>query len=418
MRLGVILSLSLLVITACTWEQIEPVKIPKPKVPVATDVLEASYIANSPNTLKANYWKSADYRVITVSNAIINKVNTEEGALNMNGTYNGLTDFNGGDSVKLTLKAAYDDQNLYILASWGDKSFDLSQNSFLFNGPVDALSGADSAGWTGQRSSDNIVFSFVNGSEKDIWKWSFALSEPLGYAIDMVDNGTVTVDNGDMIFVPNNNGGGLRSGPKYEWNGQQQELVRELGGFTILDPGFYLLNKTPFTGDVVRGDSVFHAKCAKCHGVLGDGNGYEWETGVALNLPGFYNRIARGSFEALLTANSHSGKTYWDSLTPIDKEDLIARIRGFAGVPGYYLDNATGNFPDVQAVSNIALAKVNTLKANDTGYQVLLVRKLNTTHNDDIQFDSTLGDYTYNVYLSDNDNLNMIGAENEKLIFK
>ena len=408
----------LLSVSSCTWEQIEPIKLPQPKVPKATATLEASYVASPPNKLQYNYWKTADYRTVNVSNISINNLNSGDGELNMNGTYNGLDDFNGGDSVELTLKAAYDDENVYVLVSWNDKRFDLSQRAFLYNGPSDDLSGADSTGWTGQGGSDNLVLSFVNGANKDIWKWDFALSEPLGHAIDMVDDGTISIDNGDVLFISNDNGGGLRSGPMYEWDGQQQELDRTLGGFTILDPAFYLLNKTAFTGNVARGDSLYQNKCAHCHGTIGDGKGFDWDTGVALNIKGVYNRVSRGSFESLLTATSHSGKSYWDGLTETDKEDVVSRIRGFSGVPGYYLDNTSGTLPDVMALSNVALAKVNTLKANNDGYQVLLVRKLNTGNTDDVAFDPSSGEYVFSIYLGDNDNLNTIGAENEKLTFK
>lgn len=414
--------LLIMVLHACTYHENEPIKIPQPRVPQETQDLEAQFISDvPPNAVNAPFWLISDFKTVSLQDAVVNQVTGDVGLLNVNGTFNGLDDFSAGSDLELQLKAAYDDTYLYILASWEDESFDLSQHSWLYNGPEDPLKAESSDGWTSQRNDDNIIFEFdLSNGTKDVWKWSLALSEPLGFALDMFDDGTSKeFDSGDKMFVRNVNGTGNNAGPKYEWSGEQQDLDREFGGFTLLDAGFYLLNKTEFKGDPANGNVLYQQECAACHGVEGDGKGFEFNTGYAMNIPGFLNRFSREGFATAALSSSHDGAGHFEILNAQEREDLITMVRGFTGIPGYYLQNPSGSNSDVRTLSNVALAKVNTRSKNESGYKVLFIRELNTGSGDDIQFSNPENtQVSFDVFLTNNDDINMVGSVNETLIFK
>ena len=68
---------------------------------------------------------------------------------------------------------------------------------------------------------------------------------------------------------------------------------------------------------------------------------------------------------------------------------------------------------------NIQLAKIDYRTGRNPGYSVLFVRALNTSNSDDIVIDPTPGSQVnFNVYLSNNDDDNTIGALAETLTFK
>jgi cytochrome c553 len=414
--------LMVIILYSCTYHENEPIKIPKPRVPQETLDVETAYVSNiTPNTINSPYWLTSDFKVVTLKDVTTKQVSNEVGLLNVNGTYNGLSDFSEGTNLNLEIKAAYDDENLYLLASWKDESFNPSQHSWLFNGPKDPLKTESADGWTSQRSDDNIIIEFdMDNGSSDVWKWSLALSEPLGYAIDMINDGTSTTsDTGDKTFLRNVEGTGNNAGPKYEWSGAQQDLDRDPAGFTLLDAGFYLLNKTPFTGDPTNGAAVYQKECAACHGVEGDGNGFEFNTGYSMIIPGFLNRFSREGFASAVLSSSHDGSGHFEILSATERDDLMAMVRGFTGVPGYYLENPTGSNSDVQTVSNVPLAKINTRAKNEDGYKVLFIRKLTTGNSDDIQIaDPESVAISFNVYLTNGDDVNMVGSVNETLTFK
>ena len=257
----------------------------------------------------------------------------------------------------------------------------------------------------------------MSGGKRDIWTWSLALSEPLGFAIDMIDNGTGPVtDAGNKIYIRNIAGADNRSGPMYDWNGEQQEIQRKPAGFTILDPGYYLVNKKLFTGDILHGDVIYQADCAPCHGTTGDGEGFFFASGVAMNKPGQFNRLTREAMDAFGPNFSlHGGASDYPA-DETEREDLFARLRAFSGIPGYYLENPSGSSSDVRAASNVQLAKIDGL--NSKGYSVLLIRALNTSNPDDIVFNPAQMNYDFHIYLGDNDDLNRIGLLNQQITFK
>jgi len=415
-RLSTVILISLL--TGCTYYENESIKIPVPEVPNATTTLEASYVTTIPNKINSNYWKTADYLPITPQNQSIGKLPAEDGTFNMSGTFNGLADFNVGASPDILLKAAYTKDSLYVLITWKDTRFNASQGNWFYNGPTDPKKPGSTTGWTSQQSDDNVKLAFSMGAGKsDIWNWSLALSEPLGYAIDKVDNGSGELpDAGNKTYVRNANGDN-RSGPKYDWNGVQQELQRKPAGFTILDPGYYLLNKKDFVGDVIKGEVLYQKECALCHGITGDGEGTQNPVGIRLNKPGQFNRVTRQALDAFAAdGGQHEGAVHYPS-AEAERDDLFARLRGFSGIPGYYLENPTGSTSDIRAVSNIQLAKIDG--SNTKGYVILLVRALNTGREDDIVFNSaTKPVYDFSITLGDNDVLNRIGLLNKQLTFK
>ncbi|MBK5277447.1 MAG: hypothetical protein JJE09_01160 [Bacteroidia bacterium] len=406
------------IMTGCTYYENESIKIPQPEVPNATTTLEAVYVTTVPNKLTSKYWKTADYLPITAQNQIIGKVPVEDGLFNMSGTFGGLSDFNQGEIPDISLKAAYTSDSLYILISWKDSKYNASQANWFYNGPEDPKKPGSTTGWTSQQNDDKLILSFGMGSGKsDVWKWSLALSEPLGYAIDMIDNGTGAVaDAGNKMYMRNALGDN-RGGPKYDWNGIQQELYRKPSGFTILDPAFYMLNKDDFAGDVVKGEVYFQKECAGCHGITGDGEGTTNPVGIRLNKTGQFNRWTRQALDAFASdPGKHEGAVHYPTIEA-EREDLFARLRGFSGVPGYYLENPTGSNSDIHAVSNVQLGKIDS--DNTKGYTVLLIRALNTGSGDDIVFSSTSKPvYDFTINFMDNDNLNLIGANNKQLTLK
>ncbi|MDH4091641.1 MAG: hypothetical protein OEV74_14325 [Cyclobacteriaceae bacterium] len=406
------------IMAGCTYYEIEPIKFPVPDVPNPTTTLEAVFVTSPPNKISAAYWKTADYLPVTVQNQTTGQVPADDGLFNMSGTFNGLLDFNAGKNPNVIMKAAYSSDSLYILVSWKDTTYNASQANWYYDGPTDPKKPGSTAGWTSQGNDDNLIMSFDMGAgSSDVWNWSLALSEPLGYAIDMIDDGGGAVtDAGDRTYVRNAVGDN-RSGPQFDWSGVQQELYRKPAGFTILDPGYYLLNKDDYTGDVVAGDVYFQAECAGCHGVTGDGNGTTNPVFVALNGPGQFNRWTRDALDNFAPDPSqHEGSIHYPA-DETDRENLFARLRGFSGIPGYYLANPTGSSSDIRAVSNVQLAKID--RYNTKGYTVLLVRALNTTNADDIVFNpSTQPQYDFAVDFTNNDELNRIGSVTQQLTFK
>jgi hypothetical protein len=403
----------------CTDYVNEAIRIPQPPVPKPTTTLEAPYVSTPPNKITSAYWKTANYLGIVPQNITTGQVPAADGLFNTSGTFSGLSEFNKGKDPKITLKAAYDDANIYILLSWKDTTFNMSSANWLYNGPSDPHKAGATAGWTSQRGDDNVTLSFDMGSSmRDTWNWSLALSEPLGYATDRVEaSGVVTTDAGNKTYLRNMAGADNRSGPKYEWDGIQQELQRDPGGLTILDPGFYLLTKQDFVGDVVAGDALFLDNCTSCHGINADGFGTEYETDVALNGPGFMNRFTRAGFVSFASnPDLHEGAAHFTPLNDTEVDNLFARLRAFSGIPGYYLQNPSGSNSDVHTLSNVQLAKIEG--SNMKGYSVLLIRALNTGNADDIVFNPSVGQYDFDIRLSDNDSLNQIGAINKQLTFK
>ena len=138
--------------SSCVYEEFEQEEVPTAS---QTNKLQAFFVRTAPDKINSSYWASANFVRIEVKNISINNLNNEDGFLNMNGMYSGLEDFRS-DTIELILKAAYDNQNIYILASWYDERFDASYGNWLFNGPADdRKTGVSPDGWSSQRNDDN-----------------------------------------------------------------------------------------------------------------------------------------------------------------------------------------------------------------------------------------------------------------------
>lgn len=411
------ISLLCLLMTGCTYYENEPVKPPVVEKSDPTTTLEAKHVTTPPNKITSTYWKTADYLPLTVQNQVTGQVQAADGLFNMSGTFGGLTTYNGGKDPRVKMQAAYTTDSLYVLVTWMDTLYDASSSNWIYDGPTDPNKVGSTTGWTSQRADDNFLISFdMGGSNRDVWNWSFALSEPLGYAIDMIDNGSgATNDAGNKTYVRNAVSDN-RGGPQYEWDDTEQHITRKPAGSTILDPGFYLLNKKTFSGDIVAGETYYQAECAPCHGPTGNGEGTPagYETGVKLNLPGQFNRWTRAALDAFAPSGSHEGAVHYPA-SETNRANLFARLRGFSGIPGYYLQNPTGSSSDIHAVCNAIIA--NIPKYNKK-YQVLLIRALNTSQSDDIVLIPATTTYSFNFSLRDNDLINRVGSNTQTLTFK
>ena len=432
-----------IVVDSCQKDYLVPEPIPVPKVAKQTTTLEARFLKNGPSSVNAAYWRTADFLKVDLTDINTKSIYTEDGLLNMTGTYNGLADFNNGDASDLILKAAYDSNKIYILLEWTDTDIDAERASYLFDGKEDPLKpGSLAEDWTSQRNDDQVAIAFDldnsislagsftdvgcaaschNGEMKpqsgktDIWNWSLALSEPLGYAMDMYTDAANGLSNdlGQPMFMRNSVSSSHRSGPMYEWDGEDQKVTKWDGSVAILDPGFYLLNKTAFTGNPAAGRLPYIEECGEtCHGVNGEGYGPDLD-GVPFNKPGEFNRKTREHLIDFASSLDHSGQAAFNKLSPEEMENVVAKIRGFTGVPGYYLQMPDGSHADVNTNSNV---KVNRISPTGTGYKVLLVRDLKTGNSDDIQFDieNTL-EYVFGVALMDADGKNHVGSIKETL---
>jgi len=405
-----------LLATGCTYYENEPVKAPVQEKSDPTTTLEAKYVTDAPNKVTASYWKTADYLPLVVQNQVTGQVQAADGLFNMSGTFGGLTSYNSGKDPRVTMQAAYTTDSLYILVTWMDTLYNASHSNWLYDGPTDPNKAGSVTGWTSQRADDNFLISFDMGSSKrDVWNWSLALSEPMGYAIDMIDNGSgATNDAGTLMYV-RNAASDNRGGPQYEWNEVTQQLNRKPAGATALDPGFYLFNKRPFTGDIAAGDLAYQHECAECHGVKADGVVTGTESGPALNLPAQFTSQTFSAFDSYTGSGNHSGAVHYTVLNATEQTDLFARLRAFSGIPGYFLQSPTGSSSDIHAVSN---AVISNLPKYNKKYQVLLIRALSTNQTDDIVFNPATVTYSFNFAVRDNDLINQIGTNNQTLTFK
>lgn len=444
----------LILLAACTkdYDYVLPPLPPKPapKVSEPTTTLEAWYSSTAPNTLNAAFWKTANYLPVNVT-SIDSGMLYGDGFLNMTGTYRGMRDFNKGYNPKLTLKAAYDSQYVYVLAEWYDSTVSVSNGSWLYNGSIDQYKPSEAtAGYTSQRNCDKMAMAFEISSASspsgsftnvgcgaschgsgssaqmtpttgsvDIWNWSLATSSPLGYAHDMISNTSgLSNDAGQCLATRNSISSTSRSGPAYEWDGTTQTVTLPNGQTSILDPTYYLLNKTAVTGSVSSGETLFNntAKCYTCHGPNGNGHG---NGGSEIDLV-TYNNKSRVSLKDAMD-NVSDMVDYWGILSPQQQDDLVTYLHGLSGTPGYYLNGA--NSTDIKVITNVTPTQISNSSFTSTNhhskYQVLIIRKLKTGNADDVQFNLSANKaYVFGIALMDNDGINHVGSLKETLTFK
>lgn len=405
--------------------------------------LQAARVTSAPSGIDDPLWDSVAPLAPTLA-TMVSGLLYGDGQLNMSGTYDGLAEFNGGEPANLELRAVHDGETLYVLADWNDRTFNVDRRRALFDGPTDPRKPQESAaGWTSQLNDDKIAFAFeidaassefgsfadvgcasschnVDGvgldmrpaaGKVDIWHWKTSRSEPLGHVADQVTSpGPGRVDDaGTGMEVRNRpSGGNNRSGPAVEWDGTTQSFVRWDGATVDLDPAYLLLDghSIPFLGDAAAGQTVYAASCAGCHGGNGQGG-----FGPALTGREFA-RDSRTTLDTEMAANSHPGASAYNGLSDEQQTDLLARLRGFSGVPGYYLTAPAGSVADITTQTNVEFAQIDTPVR--THYRVLIIRKLNTGHDDDAPF-APGSSYPFGVAMMDNDGRNHIGSRLETL---
>jgi hypothetical protein len=410
-------------------------------VPPVTE-LEARRVATAPTGLDDPLWNGIAPFAPDLSN-ISTGLLYGDGQLNMSGTFDGVDEFNGGEPANLELRAVHDGATLYILAEWNDTTLNVDRRRWLFDGPADPLKPSESAeGWTSQLNDDKIGFAFeieaassVFGSftevgcaaachntasgidmrpaagRVDIWHWKTSRSEPLGYVNDQVtspDPGRVN-DAGQALEQRNvPSGGNNRSGPAFEWDGTPQTFTRWDGEMVTFDPAFVLLSthRVAFEGDAEAGDGSYQSSCAGCHGSGGQGG-----IGPALTAIEFA-RLSRSDLDAATADSSHPGSSAYNGLSADAQTDLLARVRGMAGVPGYFLTEPEDSNADIVTQSNIDYTMLGDVEW--THYRLLIIRALDTGNTDDAAF-APGNDYPFGVALMDNDGRNHIGSRRELL---
>ena len=414
-----ILFLAIAIIYSCESEKRIPPKGYLPNNPAATEQLEAAYFWIPQDQLNSSYWKEADYVEVELSDIATGNL-YNDGYLNMTGTYNGLSDFNRGNDPKLTLKAGYDDEFIYILAEWKDTTANASFMSWLFEGPEDFRKSDSASGWTSQRNQDKLtlLFDLENSNEKDAWIWSMALSAPFDMAFNMSADDQDNITGEISTYFRNSTVTDSRSGPAYEWNGERQEISLNDGTKKLLDPAYYLMDEMSmeFIGDPEKGQTVFNetGDCKFCHGINGDGD-YTGSDGGRLNTVSAL-RLSRENLLTFIGSVEHEGSSdqyFGDIKTDEQKQDLLAFLRGISGLPGNIISQPDYE-PEIKTLINVG---TGSIARNNSEYKVLLRRRLNTGNIGDVVF-STGKIYNFKIRLSDNDDINSIGSSDIHLVFK
>jgi len=191
--------------------------------------------------------------------------------------------------VDVTLKAVYDDNNIYMLLKWADSTVSIDKNLWEYDGSAWSKSGNEDRfsiiwdlGVSGFAEQGCMVTCHADGMRTnadgefaDEWHWKAARSNPMSYSDDKyIDNtyeeGDVEAghhgDGGDSTYKDNQNEAG--DGPAYTWAGTPSTppgVPAELASHFLLDsekaeittsaagdkvPGYLLRNPSGSRGDV------------------------------------------------------------------------------------------------------------------------------------------------------------------------
>jgi|GEM_PF-1168045 len=438
---------------------------PPPTAPPTSTVLSAVLIdmGDEPVSCDDPIWNEAEEISVATSTVVFGNL-YGDGQLNMTGTLGATINFNRGNPAELKLTGLYTfgSGQIFIRARWNDVIFNLDRRRALYNGPADLDKADDPAGWTSQLNDDKIGFAFeiepgtsslfgtfqevgcaaschnVAGEgmdmrpetgKADIWHWKTSRSEPVGHAADQfaepVDGRRD--DAGIGIEVRNRASGSDRGGPQFIWDGTDEAITVGPRAGQVLDPAFTLLDGHLFDvgaegRDADNGNIIYQTSCAGCHG--GDGEGGAGPTLDSIK----FGRLSDAELDAIIAVGDHPGAVTYNALGDTDKADLRLRVFGFWGVPGYYLRMPDGSVADVTTASDLdySEAGINSLtnitdpqapdfneilnkhKFQQDGHCVVLIRDLETGHDDDTQFDTSQG-YIFGVALMDNDGINHVG---------
>jgi len=450
----------------------KPTPTPTPSPPPVSDVLGAVFIdmGDEPVSCDDSIWDVAEEISVTTATVDAGML-YGDGQLNMSGTLGGTNDFNSGNPADLKLAALYTlgSGEIFIRASWDDGIFNLDRRRALYNGPADPDKADDPEGWTSQLNDDKIGLAFEidpgtssefgtfddvgcaavchnvgdgldmrpETGKADIWHWKTSRSEPVAYVNDQFADpvGGRQTDAGVGIESRNRAGGSNRGGPMMIWDGTDQIIsfgprIGEMldSAFILLDG--HLLDVEAEGRDADMGEDTYQASCAGCHGVDGEG-------GIAPALDTIkFGRTSDAELDALIAAGTHPGAGAYAALSEPAKADLRLRIDGFWGVAGYYLKMPSGSAADVTTISALDYSEegidsltpitvaqapdfneyLNRYKFQQSGHCVVMIRDLETGHDDDTQFD-TSQQYPFGVALMDNDGKNHVGKTKLTLEF-
>jgi len=192
--------------------------------------------------------------------------------------------------VDVTLKAVYDDDNVYVLLKWADSTMSIDKNLWEYDGSDWSKSGNEDRfsiiwdlGVTGFAEQGCTVLCHADGMRAnadgefaDEWHWKAARSNPMGSSDDKyIDNtyeeGDVEAghhgDGGDSTYADNQNEAG--DGPAYTWaedtpsvppgvptklashfllDSEKAEITSLAAGDKV--PGYLLRNPSGSRGDV------------------------------------------------------------------------------------------------------------------------------------------------------------------------
>jgi hypothetical protein len=161
----------------------------------------------------------------------------------------------------------------------------------------------------------------------------------------------------------------------------------------------------PIEGDANAGTILYQATCVSCHNSDGKGQGKDLaDYGLNQPMSTIVNKFNANGVE-------HGGGNQ-NITDPTDQGNLVARIRAFAGAPGYTLQDVTT--PD----DAVYVLNAETVYSAGT-YTVIFRRKLTTSKpNEDAQFTDLTLEYPFSVAIMDFDGKNHAGSPLQKLLFR
>lgn len=311
------------------------------------------------------------------------------------------------EPFNVTLKAAYNDSNIYIYLKWADptKTESVMKGWWNFDGkkwsksgdedrlgilwPITESKGFASVGCmslchVAPKNPEDITFLMhaASGEKFDEWHWKAARTNIVGYADDSwMDNATKDPsqpkwdeaahhsDLGEATYTSNE--GGPNSGPKYVFNGRAS--FDRSGRFLAQS------DAVEITGNAVAGKAVHDEQCITCHA----GPTTLENRKVAQFMPA-------SELKEFLEAGgpNHQGP----ALQPEDASNVMAYLQTKPeGIPGYLLKNPSASRADVKASG----------KYNDGSWQLVLKRTPQTKNDGDVQFDINK-EYPFGLAIMDN----------------
>ena len=411
-----------------------------------TTNLEAKRLTTPPD---ASYWTNADYIQFTADGAHGSTGESYAGEYNQTGSKAGI-------SATVRMKAAYTNTDLYVWASWQDPTGtnDLNRRRWFFNGGTSAavpsfpttvtqypnLTEQVPPGWSSNLNDDKIGIMWdVDGASTggstfaangcamtchtpndmypdtgttDLWHYKTSRSNPLGLVNDQYCTAANSGRKTDPTLGLETRNGTLATGPAWVWDPSKSQNGFAMWDGTTkdFDPVLFLLDvdKMPIEGDAVAGNTIFTASCQGCHGADGKGvTGVDFGADSGLKDPATL-------IDTEASAGTHPGQGAWNALSATDKNNVISRIRAFAGVPGYTLKMPSDLADSVYVLNYPSVYNGGT-------YTVIFRRKLTTTlTTKQTQFTDTsaTASYPFSVAIMDFDGKNHAGGTLQHLVFK